>query len=107
MVIRSSFISHLVLDIFKIYAICIWRQEVYIFLENQVYLWDYSTKSLETLHIEHFEHVTSLNQNPDAKVVYYLECLDICISHKSKYLKNDVIIFSNHFSSIFRISYAF
>ena len=29
----------------------VWRQEVYTFLENQVYLWNYSTKLLETLHI--------------------------------------------------------
>ena len=30
---------------------CVSQQEVYTFLENQIYLWGYSTKSLEALHI--------------------------------------------------------
>ena len=29
----------------------VWHQQIYIFLENDVYLWKYSTKSLETLYI--------------------------------------------------------
>ena len=32
----------------------VWRLQVYTFLENQEYLWDYSIKLLETLYITTF-----------------------------------------------------
>ena len=56
MLIRRSFIFHVVLEIFRFmwYASDLtysMTSEVHTFLENQVYLWNFSTKSPETLHI--------------------------------------------------------
>ena len=60
-------IFHLVLELFRLmwYANTITCDV----RENQVYIWDYSTKSLETLHVT----TLSLHENSDAKLIDYFQ----------------------------------